>query len=361
MWGCLLGPEKLEAEWRTGAALLCPARKLQPVGSAWPSPWPCGRPAATPACASTPCLWSSWKQKLGSLLEWRPHCRMVPAIVSGLVAVPGSFGHRKCSGGGWAGSFGRRKWSGGGPMGSFTGLGGSGGIHLALGFIRGALGSRGGVVARLVKSMPPTGGGSGGVLGPGGGVSGTWRPWCVGGRLWSVRGSGWDGGWLHRGGATGRVLELGRCWRCWFLGGGCCFSGWRGFAGQLRGLDLEDSCAWLRAAGPGTGSEGDWGTEECGWGSLNVHSSGGCGRGWKRKWRAGGDGGENRWLEAGRWCHRRGSSRWRGLAPGAGRGGTPVELGLAAAAGRGGTPVLGLVGIGLAQGRGWLGGWGLGG
>ena len=50
-----------------------------------------------------------------------------------------------------------------------------------------------------------------------------------------------------------------------------------------------------------------------------------------------------------------------GLAPAAGRGGTPVELGLAAAAGRGGTPVLGLVGIGLAQGRGWLGGWGLGG
>ena len=96
MWGCLLGPEKLEAEWRTGAGLFCPARKLGPVGQAWPSPWPCGRPAATPACASTPCLWSSWwrKQKLGSLLEWRPRwrmgprSRMVPAIASGLVAVP---------------------------------------------------------------------------------------------------------------------------------------------------------------------------------------------------------------------------------------------------------------------------------
>ena len=185
----------------------------------------------------------------------------------------GSFGHRKCSGGGWAGSFGRRKWSGGGPMGSFgpsaallerTGLGGSGGFHLGVGFIRAAVGSRGGVVARLVKSMPPTGGGSGGVLGPGncgGGVSGTslshlgatvsrrssvecpsqgpvgMAGGCtVGGRL---------GGYLSLGGATGV--------------GPCVGAGWRGFAGQLRGLDLEDSCAWLGAAGPGTGSEGECG------------------------------------------------------------------------------------------------------
>ena len=109
------------------------------------------------------------------------------------------------------------------------------------------------------------------------------------------------------------------------VGRGCCFSGWRGFAGQLRGLDLEDSCAWLGAAGPGTGSEGDWwpsgDTGDCccldlGWGSLNVHSSGGCGRGWQRKWRADGDVGENRWLEVGRWCQRRGSSRWRGVKVG---------------------------------------------
>ncbi|CAE7853247.1 unnamed protein product [Symbiodinium sp. KB8] len=134
-----------------------------------------------------------------------------------------------------------------------TGLGGSGGFHLGVGFIRAAVGSRGGVVARLVKSMPPTGGGSGGVLGPGncgGGVSGTslshlgatvsrrssvecpsqgpvgMAGGCtVGGRL---------GGYLSLGGATGV--------------GPCVGAGWRGFAGQLRGLDLEDSCAWLGAA-----------------------------------------------------------------------------------------------------------------
>ncbi|CAE7917135.1 unnamed protein product, partial [Symbiodinium sp. KB8] len=59
-----------------------------------------------------------------------------------------------------------------------TGLGGSGGFQLAAlpGFAPAAVGCRGGVMARVVKSMPPTGGGSGGVLGPGtsgGGVSGT--------------------------------------------------------------------------------------------------------------------------------------------------------------------------------------------
>ena len=136
---------------------------------------------------------------------------------------------------------------------------------------------------------------------------------------------------MHRGGASGWVLEP------WAVLAVLVF--WRGLLFQ-----------WL------------------GGGSLKVHSSGGCGCGWKRKWRAGGDVGENRWVEAGRWCHRRGSSRWRGvkgslfvrwvgmgpgLAPGAGRGGTPVELGPAAAAGRGGTPVL--LGIGLAWGR--VGSW----
>ena len=216
MWGCLLGPEKLEAEWRTGAALLCPARKLGPVGSAWPSPWPCGRPAATPACASIPCLWSSWKQKHWSLLEWRPRWRMVPAIVSGLVAVP------------WVplAIASALVEAGRVPLAVASGLVAVPWVPLAHGLASVALAEStwpwvssvvlwapvvvswlawsspchlvGAVVAswdQVVASQ---------------GLCGSWGPWCVGGGLWSVRGSGWDGGWLHRGGATGRVLELGR-------------------------------------------------------------------------------------------------------------------------------------------------------
>ena len=293
---------------------------------------------------------------------------MVPAIVSGLVAVP------------WVplAIASALVEAGRVPLAVASGLvavpwvplahGLACGIHLALGFIRGALGSRCGVVARLVKSMPP-GGGSGGVLGPGGGVSGT-SSVALGGHGVSGVVCGVSGGLVGMaGGRLGGYLSL---------GGAGGVGSWAGFAGQLRGLDLEDSCAWVRAAGPGTGSEGDWwpsgGSGDCccldlGWGSLNVHSSGGCvetkvagGWGCRRKPLAGGwavvppsgfeqvagcEGGVGRLFV-----------RW---APGAGRGGTPVELGLAAAAGRGGTPVLGLVGIGLAQGRGWLGGWGLGG
>ena len=217
MWGCLPGPEKLEAEWRTGAALLCPARKLGPVGSAWPSPWPCGRPAATPACASTPCLWSSWNQKHWSLLVWRPRWRM--DWPRWLCWNPLGLGfHPWCFGLSW--------WCRGSP----------GQVHATWWGQWWRLGTR---WWRLRDFL-----------------CGTWGPWCVGGRVWSVRGSGWDGGWLHRGGATGRVFELGRCWRCWFLGGGCCFSGWRGFAGQLLALVLGPKetggpvGAWTWGGGP---------------------------------------------------------------------------------------------------------------
>ena len=182
-WGCLLGPEKLEADWRTGAGLLCPARKLGPVGSAWPSPWPCGRPAATPACA-----WRSWRMG--------PRSRMVPAIASGLVAVPWvplaiwpvALGC-KCSllGGDWP------RWLVS-PLllwaAVVVSLALSSPCHLLVGA----------VVASWDQGLRLRDF-----------LCRTWGPRCLGGRLWSVRGSGWDGGWLHRGGPTGWVLELGRC------------------------------------------------------------------------------------------------------------------------------------------------------
>ena len=143
----------------------------------------------------------------------------------------GSFGHRKCSGGGWAGSFGRRKWSGGGPMGSFgpwTGLV----VHLALGFIRGGVV---GVVARLVKSMPP-GGGSGGVLGPGGGVSGT-SSVAVGGHGVSGVVCGVSGGLV---GMAGGCTVGGRLGGYLSLGGAC----WAGAAVSVVGALLGSSPAW---------------------------------------------------------------------------------------------------------------------
>ena len=184
-------------------------------------------------------------------------------------------------------------------------------LPLGRGFHPCCCGLRGGVVARLVKSMPSTGGGSGGVLGRDlrwwrlrDFLCRTWGPRCLGGRLWSVRGSGWDGGWLHR---TGWVLELGRCYRCWSLGGGCCFTGWRGFAGQLRGLDLRTAVLGFELLALVLGPKETGGPVGGFWCILVVgvvvggNESGG-GWGCRRKPLGGG------WA-----CHRRGSSRWRGV------------------------------------------------
>ena len=140
-----------------------------------------------------------------------------------------------------------------------TGLGGSGG--LPVGRFTGFRPCCCGVMARVVKSMPPTGGGSGGVLGPGTsgrGVSGTssvaLKNHDVSGVVCGVSGGlvGMAGG-CTVGGRLGGYLSLGAAGGVG-LWAGAAVAG----AGQLRGLDLEDSCAWLRAAGPGTGSEGDW-------------------------------------------------------------------------------------------------------
>ena len=148
-----------------------------------------------------------------------------------------------------------RKWSGGGPMGSFgrsaaflerTGLGGSGGFQLAAlpGFGPAAVGCRGGVMARLVKSMPPTGGGSGGVLGPGtsgAGVSGT-SSVALGGHGVSGVVCGVSGGLV---GMAGGCTVGGRVGGYLSLGGASGVGFWAGAAVSVVGGALLGSCgAW---------------------------------------------------------------------------------------------------------------------
>ena len=272
MWGCLLGPEKLEAEWRTGAGLFCPARKLGPVGQAWPSPWPCGRPAATPACASTPCLWSSWCRSLGDCWSGARAGGSLGACHGGGARASGLDGFLwpKCSlvGEDWP------RWLWWLPLGR--------GFHpCCCGLPWWCRGSPCQVHAKYWWGQWWRLG-----TGSGGGVSGTSSvalggPRCLGGRLWSVRPRVWLG-WrvVAPWGATGWVLELGRCYRCWsLLVGGALLGSCGAWTSRTAVLGFELLALVL-------------GPKETGGGV--VHSSGGCGRGW----RAGGDVGENRWVEA---------------------------------------------------------------
>ena len=238
---------------------------------------------------------------------------MAPALEDGPKVEDGPC-HRKWSGGGFMGSFGHRKWCGGGPMGSFgrwalpasaaflegTGLGGLVASSWPLRWVSPLLLWAAVVVSGLALSSPCH------LLAYWWGqwwrlgtrdfrswrlrdfLCRTWGPRCLGGRLWSVRGSGWDGGWLHRGGAAGGVGL------------------WAGAAVSVVGGALLGSCgAWTwRTAVLGFELLAlVLGPKETGGpvGALGTAAAWKLGGGvgvvvWKRKWRAGGDVGENRWL-----------------------------------------------------------------